>query len=370
MSAAYRRAGRLRAFFGAPIRYAWLTLLVPSLLAVKYTFGEFRPWPDYPLAWVMHFVPFACMVVPIQLAYAHLPERLRPADATSARAIPFHLAVIGSSAVVGYAVGWLLISPLIPPVDRDPTREWRDIPAVVFAVTLVGTPVALTWISYRERLQESRTRELSAQRAALAAQLQALQARIEPHFLFNSLNAVASLIGEDPERAERALEKIADLFRYALDASARPVVPLSEEIESVESFLDLERLRFPDQLHTSLRVEPGIGAVSVPPFLLQPLVENAVRHGVAARPECGRIEVEVGRVEDVLQVRVEDDGPGPGGSAHRGSGSALADLRQRLALLYGDRAVLEVEHGALGGFRATVRLPLHPAQPGTREEGA
>lgn len=241
---------------------------------------------------------------------------------------------------------------------------------MTFLMMLVGTPVFMRGAFYRDRIEENRARELRLQREALAAQVQALQARIQPHFLFNSLNTVASLIGEDPERAERALEKLSDIFRYSLDASSQAVVPLAEELESVEGFLELETLRFPDRLSVALHVEPGIGAVPVPPLCLQPLVENAVQHAIAPRQERGRLEVEIRSREGELQVRVEDDGPGPGGSSHRGSGSALADLQRRLALLYGDRASLEIDRGDLGGFRAQLRLPLDgtPVTMGQQDE--
>jgi signal transduction histidine kinase len=351
---------KLRAFFEVPIRYFWVALLVPTLYAGKYAFGDFDPGrdDDYFVAWIMVFVPFVLMIVPIQLTYAHLPERLRPSDPGSLRAVPFHAVVLLGWVLLGAAVGEALISPLFPPIERDPTNEWREIPGIVSLITLFGTPFALRSIYNRQRLEQLRTRELRAQREALAAQVQALQARIEPHFLFNSLNSVASLIGQDAERAERALEKISDLFRYALDASNQPLVPLAQELRCVESCLELETLRFPDRLNASLRVEPGVGEVPVPPLFLQPLVENAVQHGVAPRPEGGRVELEIRREADQLHVRVEDDGPGPGGSKNGGAGVALADLRKRLALLYAGKASLEVDRGTLGGCRVTLGLPL------------
>jgi LytS/YehU family sensor histidine kinase len=109
-------------------------------------------------------------------------------------------------------------------------------------------------------------------------------------------------------------------------------------------------------------VAPGIGDVPVPPLSLQPLVENAVRHGIAPRPEGGRLDVEIGRSGETLRVRVEDDGPGPGGSREHGAGAALADLRKRLELLYADRASLELDRGPLGGCRVTLRLPCDPGE--------
>lgn len=149
-----------------------------------------KPPPDvggYDLAWwAVHVVPFACMVIPIQLTYGNLPARMWPADPASLRAIPFHLAIIIVWAAVGYFVGVSLVSPLYPPAHLDPTREWPDTPGVMALVTVIGTPIFLRGINYRERLRESRIRELRLQREALSGQLQALQARIEPHFLFTA----------------------------------------------------------------------------------------------------------------------------------------------------------------------------------------
>jgi two-component system sensor histidine kinase AlgZ len=305
----------------------------------------------------------------MQLTYAHLPAKLRPANPSSLRAVPFHVVVIGLWATLGYAVGNAAVAPLFPPPEEDPTREWAETPLVMAAAVLVGTPIFLRGVHYRERLAESRARELRAQREALAAQVQALQARMEPHFLFNGLNTVASLIGEDPDRAERALERLSDLLRYALDASQEPFVPLSRELEAVEGFLELEKLRFPDRLTTSVRVDPNVAEVRVPPLFLQPLVENSVRHAIAPRREGGRLEVEIARDGNRLSVRVEDDGPGFGSSPHQGAGLALNDLRRRLELLYGDEASLAVERGTLGGCRVSLCLPVQARRaPGAEGE--
>jgi hypothetical protein len=347
-----------RELVDAPLRGAWLTLLVPTGLAIKFTLGDFQPWPDYPIAWLIHFVIFACILVPIQMLYSQVPDRLKPTAPFSWQALAFHVAVIGIWGAAGAEIGSFLASPLYPPISEDPTDEWRGARGVIVLGFWFLSPVAFRGMRYRERLVESRTREIAAQREALAAQVQALQARIQPHFLFNSLNAVASLIPEDAVRAERALEKIAGLFRYALDASDQPFVPLADELASVESFLELEALRFPDRLSVAQRIETGVGDVPLPPLFLQPLVENAVQHGVASQRDGGRVEVEIGRSETELAVCVEDDGPGPGGSNHRGAGSALADLRKRLALLYGEAAGLEVDRGPLGGCRVRVRIPI------------
>ncbi len=352
----------LRRFFEVPIQKLWIPLLASALFSLKFAFGPFDPWPDdawpaYPFAWLFSFVVVACIAVPIQLAYAHLAPRLGIDDFGTRRALVFHAVVVLTGALFGSALGGALVAPLMPPADYVHVREWTEIPGLFFLGTLVVAPIALRGIHYRDKLEQSRTRALRAERAALAEKVRALQARIQPHFLFNSLNAVAALVAEDPARAERALEKVVALFRYALDVSAEPTVPLADELDALEGYLELERLRFPERLRVSIKVEPGVGRVPIPPLVLQPLVENAVRHGIAAQAEGGRLEIEIARDAGALRVRIEDDGSGPENGTDGGAGVALADLRERLALLYGEAARLSLERGALGGCRVSLCLP-------------
>jgi two-component system, LytTR family, sensor histidine kinase AlgZ len=215
-------------------------------------------------------------------------------------------------------------------------------------------------ISYeqmRRHVREVEQREQRARQAALEAQLESLQARTNPHFLFNALNTVAGLIAEDPRRAEVAVERLADLFRYSLDASRRQRVALSEEIDAVRAYLEMETMRFEERLAWRIEAEPDVGAAEVPPLVLQPLVENAVRHGIEGRGR-GTVVVEASRWGDDLFVRVQDDGPGPGRSAHVGTRTSLKELRERLRLCYGERASLSVSQGDGGGCAVELTLPV------------
>ncbi|MCK6544507.1 histidine kinase [Myxococcota bacterium] len=232
------------------------------------------------------------------------------------------------------------------------------------AVIVVSIPVTLVAVTVSLRLEQLRARathlevsEAQAQRALLRAQLDALQARVNPHFLFNSLNTVAALIGEDPARAERAVERLATLYRYTLEGSRRERVTLAEELAGLEDYLALERLRFGDRLTVTVDVAPDVRTIEVPPLILQPLVENAIKHGVAARRGAGRVLVRAERSDERLVLTVEDDGPGPGASAHVGARSSHDDLRARLGLLYGGTGKLVTDRGPLGGFRVCVELP-------------
>jgi hypothetical protein len=228
----------------------------------------------------------------------------------------------------------------------------------------IGTiAVSIAWLveatlgRLRDRTRQLELREEQSRRQALRAQYEALQARTHPHFLYNSLNTVAGLIEEDPRRAERALEILSDLLRYSLDGARRECVPLAEEIAAVRGYLDMERLRFGDRLSAHVDLEPGTEVLAVPPLVLQPLVENAVLHGIAPRPAGGRVQVSAARCAGALELVVEDDGFGPGASPHQGTRTAFRDLHERLELLYGDQGRLTIGPAAHGGCRVQVRIP-------------
>jgi hypothetical protein len=206
------------------------------------------------------------------------------------------------------------------------------------------------------RLRERRVIERldAAERAAVDAQLRALQAQTNPHFLFNSLNVVAGLIHEDPALAERTLERFASLFRYSIEGSRATSVTLERELAFVEDYLEVQRLRFGERLATSIEADAAALKERVPPLFLQPIVENAVLHG---RVDGGRstVRVRVEREAEQLRVTVTDDGPGLGASAHRGTQTSLDTLRARLAAMPG--ASLSLRNRDEGGCEATVLLP-------------
>lgn len=229
-------------------------------------------------------------------------------------------------------------------------------------VSAVITVITISYDRMKERARQGELREQEARQQALRAQLEALQARTQPHFFFNSLNTVASLIGENPELAERALEKLSGLFRYTLASADTSWVRLEEELQAVRAYLEVEGLRFGDRLRSSVEAEPETLLTMVPPLILQPLVENAVLHGVGSR-RGGRVEVRASRQGPDLVLRVLDDGPGPEGSQHRGTGTALVTLRERLRLAYGDTAALRAQrvNGDAGGYEVELRLPAGAA---------
>jgi histidine kinase len=203
----------------------------------------------------------------------------------------------------------------------------------------------------RERLRAHEQRT-----AALEARLRALTAQMQPHFLFNSLNTIASLVHVDPDKAEHTVERLSDLLRYALTSNERRLVTLGEELDVATDYLEIQRLRFGDRLRYRIEADPEARAERVPPMLIQPLVENAIVHGLCDRKAGGEIVIRASRPNGALEVSVEDDGVGPGKSVHVGTGTGLSSVRERLALVFGDGARLETGPSSAGGFACALRM--------------
>lgn len=200
---------------------------------------------------------------------------------------------------------------------------------------LLAAALAGVLLFYLELLARARSP------AVVEARLLALNARIRPHFLFNSLNAVLSLIRAEPRRAEEALETLSDLFRAAL-RDPREWLPLSDEIALCRQYLDMEKLRLGERLQVDWVIDDLPLEMTIPPLMLQPLVENAVYHGVEPAPEGGAIRIVFARRDDELRISVENPRH-PGAHEGRGNHMALANIRERLALYYDLEARLEIE---------------------------
>jgi LytS/YehU family sensor histidine kinase len=243
-----------------------------------------------------------------------------------------------------------------------------EVATVTMAVGLMAVTIAALVETHRRlaAVIEEREQQLAAaRRAEVEAQLRQLQAQIRPHFLFNTFNALSELIHEDADAAEDLVTDLAHLLRYSLRSSSAERVTLAEELAATRRYLRIEQARLGDRLTVELQVDEDTTGLAVPGLVLQPLVENAVRHGVAPRPEGGTVTVRGRRDGDQLLLEVADDGPGlppevADGSAEGlgagGHGGGLANVRRRLALRFGDRASVEVDSD--DGTRITVRLPL------------
>jgi LytS/YehU family sensor histidine kinase len=249
-------------------------------------------------------------------------------------------------------LGCLLAQAVLMEIGfMSPMHFWRQ----YFHTLRVVTPLAivfglggLVYASLRERVQqmeerlhekeiaEERTRKLAAE-----ARLHSLESRIHPHFLFNTLNAISSLIAVDPARAEQIVGRLATLLRASLDASNQPLIPLRQELAMVESYVDIERVRFGDKLRGAVDVPAELLDAQVPPLSVQSLVENAVKHGITPQSGGGEFLVKASADTGNLRIEVEDTGPGFDLAAiHAGHG--LDNLVERLNALFGAKARLNV----------------------------
>ena len=235
---------------------------------------------------------------------------------------------------------------------------------VGFALTAAAVVIDYGYEQLKRRARESEVREERLRREALRAELSALQARTDPHFLFNSLNTLAGLIEEDPAKASEMLERLSGLFRYALEGSRAGTVPLADELRAVEDYLHVESVRFGERFTWSVEAPDDVCCERVPPLFLQPLVENALNHGVAQKRGRARVDVRLSRRDGFLHIEVEDDGPGPGASTVTGSRSALENLRERLDLLFDGEGSLTTGQGTAGGFRVSMDVPLRGKEAG------
>ncbi len=240
----------------------------------------------------------------------------------------------------------------------SPWIHWQTFEALLIYAALS----AVTWA--RQAAERSRRQQVLATQAdalRARAELEALRGRLDPHFLFNTLHSVSVLVHRDPAAASQAIEQLSDLLRYVLDAKrgAREEVPLAEEIAFTEAYLALESMRFGDRLRVERAIDVRTLGLSVPSFVLQPLVENAIKHAIAPRAAGGTVRLG-GRLDaDRLVLEVRDDGPGaPAPATSAGSGVGLDALRRRLAALYGSAAELRAVSVPDGGFAVTVRLPV------------
>jgi sensor histidine kinase YesM len=203
--------------------------------------------------------------------------------------------------------------------------------------------------------------EAEARRLAAEAQLASLESRVDPHFLFNTLNSIAALVRDNPASAERVIEQLASLMRSSLDRRASPLISLDEELATVRSYLEIERVRFGERLRFRIDPAPGHGTALVPRLSLQTLTENSIKYAVSVARAGATVAVRALAQDDRLQVLIEDDGPGFDPSSLP-EGHGLQLLKARLAMIFGDRAALSIESRP-GRTAVALDLPLETVPP-------
>jgi signal transduction histidine kinase len=328
-----------------------------SMLGHGHSFGRI-------LAWQLSAWSFWALVAPLVLRRgAEAAERTRTASRFAVRVVLPGAALIAlHAALTSQLAVWF--QPFVPVETYDFSGALRSQLPAFFAIDVLAyglLVVAGGAIAVRQRAQQLELRESRLEAELTRAQLHALRLEIEPHFLFNTLNAIAALIRlKDNSRALDMLVGLSDFMRSNLDHSRDQFAPLSNEIEWVRRYVTLQQTRFADRLDVSYDIDADCLNVRVPTLVLQPIVENALRHGVGRQPKRCRIVVGARREDRRLTLRVVDDGAGlPAGfDISRDAGTGLSNTRSRLAHIYGNGASLDIRRGERGGTSVAITVPV------------
>jgi signal transduction histidine kinase len=343
-------------------------------------------------AWVARSVrgePIALLqTLMIWLAWSYLWALFTPVVLSLLRRFPFikprvrqhfviHLIASTVIAIIDLAA-YAVVAPFVGAMSVG-INWWATFSQLLGTTVLLNVPVywliigiaqvANVMALHRER--ERRETELKAQLSELS--LQALKAQLQPHFLFNALNTIGVLMREDVNSAHQVLLQLSRLLRRALENNRGQLIGLSEEISFLETYLALEKIRFQERLHYQIEIADNLDQVQVPAFLLQTLVENAVRHGLAERQREGHIIIAAQREAGMLRLTIEDNGKGfsqLNASLSNHEGLGLTNTKARLALLYGDRSHFDIQSSPDNGTMVTIRLPIVLNSLGTEKEGA
>jgi two-component sensor histidine kinase len=275
--------------------------------------------------------------------------------------ILLHLAGSSIAVVIKYAVLIQVLSLLRAP--RRPTLSDALAANFIIESMIFWAVIAIVHgILFYRRWQEREQLAAELRGRLSEAQLEVLRGQLRPHFLFNTLNSISTLVHSDPASADRMVVQLADLLRASLETSGKHEIPLAEELALLERYLDIMRVRHADRLSVAIRVSPRARSALVPHFILQPLVENAIEHGIARRAGAGRIVIEAVDGDGTLQLRVGDDGCGLERRTSDGlvpdEGVGLGNTRLRLQQLYGDAHSFAIQCREDGGALVAITIPL------------
>ena len=267
-----------------------------------------------------------------------------------------------------YIAVWLVGPPLLNAIDQMIKQgKWNlnlaGVQGGIFSAVMIylSTAGIVYAIQTNERLRAEEVRATRAESLRTRAELEALRSQLNPHFLFNTLHSLMALVRYDTQAAEDALEKLATLLRHTLITKGdADDVLLSEELDFIHNYLALEQIRLRERLRIEELIDPDVLACQLPPFTLQPLVENSVKHAISVQPEGGLLTIKAGRRTDLLTLEVSDNGPGADiKEVEESNGSGLKIARQRVATRYGNRATFKVITAPQKGFTIRIEIPLN-----------
>ena len=330
--------------------------------------GMHHAWVKLFFYCVVGWIPWALATPLVQLLGRRFPPvKLRPLSAW----LPHLVACPAIGLAFCSWTSWLqvLFNPYAIPSGPDSFRHLlfdKFYGGFLSSIMLYGAIIAVTYVlDSRARLAYQQTETARLSELLTKVQLDALKRQIEPHFLFNTLNAVAGLVREGQnEAAVEMIAGLSDFLRRVLQGSTQQQVPLGEEMEFAKKYLDIQKVRFADRLQLSVDVPTELYPAQVPSLILQPMVENAVKHGIAKRAQGGAIRIAASRSNGMLTLSVCNDGPSlPADWEITRSGIGMSNVRTRLQSLYGNAFELSMRNQEAGGVEVSVSLPFATAQP-------
>jgi two-component system LytT family sensor kinase len=357
-----------------PPRWRWIAAIwfamglfdATQTVVVMRAEGMHHAWTELFVALLLSWLPWA-LATPVifRLGKRYPLVQVRPFTAWMKHAFAWALISLISAA---WSAGLeLLLNPWTPTLAPGPLGEvWlKKINNQLLASLILYGCVLLVgyMLDSRERFSQQQMEATRLSEQLTKAQLNALRHQIEPHFLFNTLNAIAGQVREgNNDGAVDMIARLSEFLRHLLRNPGRQEVPLGEELEFVQKYLDIQKVRFADRLQVKIDVVKDLNSARVPSLILQPIVENAVKHGIAKRAQGGAIEISAMRIDGKLTVMVYNDGPSlPGDWEGKWAAIGLGNVRERLQSLYGDDSELKMTNEDARGVKVSISVPFREA---------
>ncbi|MDR3459335.1 MAG: histidine kinase [Verrucomicrobiae bacterium] len=361
----------------------WVALCLWSALIILFTFTaavvNSEPWLvslEHTCSFWLLWIFFFPIIIWLSLRFPLEQPRLFPQ-------IGIHLAACLSIVIViqaAYRTFLPFPSPPTPPPDEQPSFPDHRVPpdaqrpprpmgspgmrvAPDVLIYLMAMSACVAFAHFRKS-QERERRAIELEASLAQAKLQALRMQINPHFLFNTLNAISTLVHTSPQTADEMITDLSELFRASLESSGEHEISLACELELLQRYLAIEQRRFGQRLKVEQSIDPDVLQARVPTLILQPLVENAIRHGIERQADVGIIAIQAAREGGQIKLSVSDNGKKPFHAAvlaDNRQGIGLANTRARLQQLYGGEQSFTVGNGDLGGWTVEIKLPFNPA---------
>jgi signal transduction histidine kinase len=340
------------------VQLAWTPAITAVIAFVRHPNGPFRD--SFVLSWFIgSVVASGCFAWVAAIRWLEQRVAARRGQAAAQHSVGWYLALSVTAMPPGLWLAFKLAQPLFGIAFSLRLQDYS------FGLTIgaLTTGFFFLWQTRADAREAAHLAELrlrESEKATLLAQLRALTAQMNPHLLFNALNTILSMVHNDPDRAEAIILRLSDLYRGVLASTEKTTHTFGEELRICSAYLEVERARFGDRLATVVDAPPETEAVAVPVLVLQPLVENAVIHGISPQREGGTLTVRAHLADGMLVISVEDDGVGLGQSTRSGAKMAIENTRTRLRLCHGERASLELVPCEGGGTRALAKIPVTP----------